>query len=74
MLLTRRDDARNMARFYALDVGPDLFGGTVLSRRWGRLGTQGREIREWFAQPAEAETARDLWLKRKLGRGYRAGD
>lgn len=73
MMLTRRDDARNMARFYALDIGPDLFGGVVLSRRWGRLGTRGREIREWFPAPEAAETARDRWLKRKLGRGYSAG-
>ena len=31
-----------MARFYSLVVERDLFGRTVLVRRWGRLGTAGR--------------------------------
>ncbi len=32
--LRRIDDARNMRRFYRLDVQPDLFGGALLLRQW----------------------------------------
>ena len=35
--------ARNVARFYALMIERDLFGRTVLVRRWGRIGSRGRE-------------------------------
>jgi predicted DNA-binding WGR domain protein len=31
-----------MRRFYLLDVQPDLFGGVLLVKQWGRIGTQGR--------------------------------
>ncbi|MDN3722126.1 WGR domain-containing protein [Roseibium salinum] len=41
ILLTRVDRARNMARFYRLAIEPTLFGGLVLHRTWGRLGTWG---------------------------------
>ena len=33
---------RNEFRFYRLEVWPDLFGRALLSRQWGRLGTEGR--------------------------------
>ena len=32
--LRRIDRSRNMARFYALSVEPDLFGGAALVRQW----------------------------------------
>jgi predicted DNA-binding WGR domain protein len=34
--LRRIDPARNMRRFYRLDMQPDLFGGVLLLRQWGR--------------------------------------
>jgi len=40
--LRRIDPARNMSRFYRLDVQPDLFGGVLLMKEWGRIGAQGR--------------------------------
>jgi predicted DNA-binding WGR domain protein len=40
--LQRVDLARNMARFYSMNVERDLFGCVVLVRRWGRIGTAGR--------------------------------
>ena len=40
--LRRIDPARNMARFYSLDVERDLFNRVVLVRRWGRIGTAGK--------------------------------
>jgi predicted DNA-binding WGR domain protein len=36
MHLTRIDPARNMRRFYRLDVQPDLFGGFAVVKEWGR--------------------------------------
>jgi uncharacterized protein (DUF4415 family) len=40
--LRRVDPARNMCRFYRLDVQSDLFGGVLLVKEWGRIGAQGR--------------------------------
>ena len=41
VILRRIDAAQNMARFYLLDVQPDLFGGWSLIREWGRIGRAG---------------------------------
>lgn len=68
--LTRHDPDRNMARFYALEVAPDLFGGVVLLRHWGRIGGKGRTCRQWFATPAEAWAEAAHWQARKERRGY----
>jgi predicted DNA-binding WGR domain protein len=46
--LCRIDPARNMRRFYRLDVQPDLFGRGLLVRQWGRIGTGGRMMVEFF--------------------------
>jgi predicted DNA-binding WGR domain protein len=35
--LRRIDPTRNMCRFYRLDVQPDLFGGFLLLKQWGRI-------------------------------------
>ena len=40
--LTRTDHARRMARFYVLDVQPDLFGQWCFVREWGRIGRPGQ--------------------------------
>lgn len=40
--LQRIEPAKNMARFYGMDVERDLFGRVVLVRQWGRFGTAGR--------------------------------
>ena len=70
LLLARHDPARNMARFYRLEIAPDLFGGVVLIRNWGRIGRQGQERRQWFAALPDAQEEQQLWLRRKLRRGY----
>ena len=49
VLLCRIDHTRNMRRFYRLDVQPDLFGGVLLVRQWGRIGTCGRIVDESYA-------------------------
>ncbi len=41
ILLTKIDPEQNMARFYALDVQPTLFGEFVLLKEWGRIGSGG---------------------------------
>jgi predicted DNA-binding WGR domain protein len=46
--LRRVDPARNMCRFYRLDVQPDLFGRVLLMKQWGRVGTEGRMMMESF--------------------------
>lgn len=72
MYLTRIEPKANMRRFYRLEVMPDLFGGVVLVRNWGRIGSSGTEHRQWFAAPAEAEAERSHWHDLKTRRGYRA--
>jgi predicted DNA-binding WGR domain protein len=46
--LRRVDPARNMCRFYRLDVQPDLFGRVLLMKQRGRVGTEGRMMMESF--------------------------
>ena len=31
-----------MHRFYRLDIQPDLFGGFLLMKQWGRIGARGQ--------------------------------
>lgn len=70
VLLNRSDPGRNMARFYRLEVQPDLFGGVVLVRNWGRLGQHGQERRHWFADADDALREKAAWTRRKMRRGY----
>ncbi len=68
--LTRCDPARNMARFYRLDVQPDLFGGCALVRAWGRIGTAGRMTSTLFLSPLDAAAALERQRRAKERRGY----
>ncbi|SNR46704.1 WGR domain-containing protein [Paracoccus sediminis] len=74
VLLDRIDPHRNMARFYRLDIVPDLFGGVVLVRNWGRIGRRGQERCQWFAEPADAVREQAAWIRRKTRRGYEEVD
>lgn len=38
LVLERRDEGCNMARFYVLAIEPTLFGDTALIREWARIG------------------------------------
>jgi predicted DNA-binding WGR domain protein len=40
--LYRIDPARNMQRYYHLDIQPDLFGSHCLIHEWGRIGRSGQ--------------------------------
>ena len=68
--LRRIDPARNMARYYRLDVQPDLFGEWGVVREWGRIGQPGRLRVDPYPTAAQAEE----WMRdqqaAKQGRGY----
>jgi len=68
--LTRLDPPRNMARFYRLDMQPDLFGGWSLVREWGRIGRAGRLRLESCATLTEAQAALERQRRAKQRRGY----
>jgi len=68
--LTRSDPARNMHRYYRLDVQPDLFGAWCCIREWGRIGQAGQTRSVLYSTPAEAEAALVRQLRAKEQRGY----
>lgn len=70
----RRDATRNMARFYALSIEPDLFGGAALVRRWGRIGKSGQRRIDLHAQEDAAVRQFLTLLVAKRRRGYRPAD
>lgn len=70
IVLRRLDPARNMARFYALSLGPSLFGDVSLTRRFGRIGTRGRQIVELHADMLSAQHALARIERAKRRRGY----
>ncbi len=68
--LCRVDPARNMRRFYRLDIEPDLFGGVLLMKEWGRIGARGRMVAERYDSAAPALAALQKQAERKRRRGY----
>lgn len=71
LYIERKDAPRNMARFYSLEIGSNLFGEICLTRRWGRIGALGQSAAHPFQREEEAiHLFLDL-ARRKLRRGYR---
>ena len=68
--LRRIDAAKNMRRFYRLDIAPDLFGGFLLLKQWGRIGARGQIKAERFEDEAPALDALQRHAERKARRGY----
>jgi predicted DNA-binding WGR domain protein len=68
--LRRVDPARNMRRFYRLDIQPDLFGRVLLMKQWGRVGTQGRMMAESYESEVLAAAALQRHAEHKRRRGY----
>jgi predicted DNA-binding WGR domain protein len=68
--LRRIDPARNMCRFYRLDMQPDLFGGVLLMKEWGRIGARGRIMAERYDSEVLAADALQRQAERKRRRGY----
>jgi predicted DNA-binding WGR domain protein len=60
-----------VARFYSLMVECDLFGTIRLVRNWDRIGTNGQELVEVFANEIEAGQALEAIARVKRRRGYR---
>jgi predicted DNA-binding WGR domain protein len=72
LYVERHDRARNMSRYYALEITRTLFGDICLTRRWGRIGTTGQSKAHHFV---DEMTAVELFLEmtaKKRARGYRA--
>ena len=61
-----------MRRFYRLDMQPELFGGVLLVRQWGRIGARGRIVAEHFDDVTLAAAALAQHAARKGRRGYSA--
>ena len=70
LVLERIDRARNMARFYVLSIEPTLFEDLALVRRWGRIGSAGRQRIDLHPSQPVAHIALEKWLDRKRRRGY----
>ena len=66
--LTRTAHSRRMARFYVLDVQPDLFGTWCFIREWGRIGRPGqlRHIPYPTEDKAKEALARQRRAKERL--------
>ncbi|CAK03220.1 WGR domain-containing protein (plasmid) [Rhizobium leguminosarum] len=71
LYIERREPDKNMARFYALSIEPNLFGGTSLVRSWGRIGSRGQQKIHVFDSEAKAVDLLLTLLRRKRSRGYR---
>lgn len=69
--IERRDPDLNVARFYALSIEATLFGQTCVVRRWGRIGTCGRTVKNSFDNEGEAVGFFLATLRAKKLRGYR---
>ena len=70
LVLERVDRAKNMARFYVLSIKPTLFEDLALVRRWGRIGSAGRERIDLHPSRRVAQIELEKWLDRKRRRGY----
>lgn len=65
------DMSKNMARYYTMEIFATLFGEACLIRRWGRIGTKGRQLTNHFEKEEEAVRLFLVLLRRKSARGYR---
>ncbi len=70
MHLRRLDSSRNMARFYVMQISPNLFGETCLTRTWGRIGKRGQTMVHLFEREEEARQLLIELTNRKRSRGY----
>jgi predicted DNA-binding WGR domain protein len=68
--LTRTDPARNIDRFYVVEIMPTLFGEFALLRENGRRGSPGTLRLTSYQQRADAEAAERRTIKRRLQHGY----
>lgn len=69
-VLFRIDPAQNMARFYAISIQPNLFGGQSLHRNWGRIGSVGRLRYELLDDADSSSEAEGILVQTKTMRGH----
>lgn len=67
------DPARNVAREYHLWIQIDLFGWTIVERRWGRIGTRGQGTRMSFPDGEQADRIAEQIRQRRKGAFKRIG-
>ena len=65
------DPAKNMHRFYSVQIVPTLFGEWSIMREWGRIGSPGRIDIETFTTEDEARHAERQTLQLRERHGYR---
>jgi len=61
----------NQHRFYNLGISPDLFGGWLLIREYGRVGSPGQLLTNWFETQDACQTALAKLLLQKQRKGYK---
>ncbi|UWU26013.1 WGR domain-containing protein (plasmid) [Rhizobium sp. CB3060] len=71
LYVERTDATKNMARFYAMSIEPNLFGQACLVRRWGRIGANGQERVHHFTREEEAVKLFLELLRKRRSHGYR---
>jgi predicted DNA-binding WGR domain protein len=68
--LTRIRPDHNEWRFYHIEIWPDLFGGVLLARTWGRIGTGGQMRLDFHPDYPAALDAFSALVIRRRKRGY----
>ncbi|WP_454858540.1 WGR domain-containing protein [Rhizobium binxianense] len=71
LYVERTDAKKNMARYYAMSIEPNLFGEACLIRRWGRIGASGQMRVHHFRQEEEAVKLFLELVRKRRSRGYR---
>ena len=69
--IERTEPAKNMARFYAMQISGTLFGEACLTRTWGRIGRRGQSKMHHFESEYEAIDLFMELMRQKRNRGYR---
>jgi predicted DNA-binding WGR domain protein len=70
IVLRRIEPQRDMRRFYALSLQPDLFGTVSVVKERGRIGQPGTVRQEVCADLTAARAALALRMSKKIKRGY----
>ena len=71
LYVERTDRTKNMSRFYAMSIEPNLFGEACLTRRWGRIGAKGQTMIHHFEREQDAVKLFLDLTRQKRNRGYR---
>ncbi|MGR9200170.1 WGR domain-containing protein [Rhizobium leguminosarum] len=71
LYVERSDASRNMARYCAMSIEPNLFGDICLLRKLGRIGAKGQKVVHHFGREEEAVLLFLDLLRQKRKRGYR---